>query len=296
MLDLRFLAVAVCAAGCIGSELDLDVASQALAHDNGVGLNGVRLNGVRLNGVSLNGVRLNGVRLNGVRLNGVRLDGSTLTATEAGGPVPDGELVGSQWPGELSDGTELSVRLDAIDRGTGDHADVTIYHVSYPTAAGWVDPCDGAGALAVGGTWSYEQGTPQGGSYRPNASAFTLACRGFAIAKCVELGYKPWLERAAHLAACTRALRADFCGDGTTYTVDGTTINLHDRDGVQLDEAAWPLEARWSANGATCIDESEATRFFQVAAAIPPCADTLPTCRAGWQGGLVTTELPPLGD
>ncbi|HEU4408415.1 MAG TPA: ADYC domain-containing protein [Polyangiaceae bacterium] len=31
-----------------------------------------------------------------------------------------------------------------------------------------------------------------------------------------------------HLVACTRMLRADDCGDGTSYTVNGTTINLYD--------------------------------------------------------------------
>ena len=281
-------------AGCVESELDLGVDDQALVHDNGVRLNGVRLNGVRLNGVRLNGVRLNGVRLNGVRLNGVRLNGSELTASTHDGTLTGAELVGSRWSGALSDGSSLALRIDEVSTGTGSNADVTIYGFSYQTPEGWSDLCDGAGALAVAGTWNYEQGTPEGGSYDPDASQFTLACRGFAIAKCVEFGYKPWLDRSAYLGTCTRTLRADYCGDGTPYTVNGTTIDLYDADGIQADETDWPLEARWDEHGATCIGEDTATRFYQVAGVTPTCLDALPRCGSSAPTGLITTELPPV--
>ncbi len=295
MQNVKIVIVAALAAGCISDEVDLGAGQQSIVQDNGESLNGVRLNGVRLNGVRLNGVRLNGVRLNGVRLNGVRLNGvplngPTMAAVENGVAVPDAELLGSTWEGSLSDGTTLPLRIGAIDHATS--PDLTIYRIDYQTTAGWRDLCDGAGALAVQGIWNYNQGTPLGGSYFANARDFTFACRGFAIAKCVELGYQPWLGRDRLLAACTRAVRADFCGDGTPYTVDGTTINLYDIAGIETDEAAWPLEARWTGQGAACIGAPAQTRFIQVAGRTPTCIASLRPCNAVAPLGLITTELP----
>ena len=97
------------------------------------------------------------------------------------------------------------------------------------------------------------QGVPGGGSYHPESSDFTIACRGSAIAKCVELGYKPWTGVTSQLASCVRLLRADFCGTGTSYTKDGQLVNLYDNLGIQKDTEAWSLEAGWNPQGATCI-------------------------------------------
>ena len=269
MVNLRLLISTLLVAGCIDGAGELETSAQAL--------------------VQHNGSSLNGVRLNGVRLNGVRLNGSELTATEGGVAVPEAELIGSTWSGQLSDGDTLPIRIDAI----GHDDELAIYTLSYQTVDGWIDMCDGAGALAVAGTWNYDEGVPQGGSYRTNDHDFTFACRGFAIAKCVEFGYQPWLGRADLLATCTRALRADFCGDGTPYTVDGTTLNIYDRDGIQTDDASWPLEAQWDKHGAACIGEPSATRFIQVVGQTPTCMASLRTCNRGGNAR-ITTELPPL--
>jgi len=241
------LATVVLVAGCVtDAEPELGATVDAVVTTNGEALNGVRLNGVRLNGVRLNGVRLNGVRLNGVRLNGVRLNGvslvgSQLTSIEGDTPLAEDDLIGTRWDGALSDGSVLPIQIDAISHGTGTDADVTMYQVSYQTTDGWIDLCglDAAGApvsaIAVPGTWNYDEGVPGGGAYERASGDFTFACRGVAIAKCVEMGYKPWLGFAAYLATCTRALRGDFCGDGRPYTVDGTTINLYDKASIELD-------------------------------------------------------------
>jgi hypothetical protein len=52
--------------------------------------------------------------------------------------------------------------------------------------------------------------------------------------------------------ACTRALRADYCGDGTSFTADGTTISVADVFGIRIGTAGWPFEAEWTASGARC--------------------------------------------
>lgn len=50
-------------------------------------------------------------------------------------------------------------------------------------------------------------------------------------------------------------VRADYCGDGTAHTKDGTTINLYDRLGIQKPDVSpgMQFEAAWGVNGAEYI-------------------------------------------
>src|SRR5262249_8074375 len=99
---------------------------------------------------------------------------------------------------------------------------------------------------------------------------FTFACRGYALAKCAELGYKPWsrvgsVSLASYHQACTRMLRADYCGDGTPWTHDGTLISVFDGLGIGGDAASVRVEAEWNADGAVCTNPGMSRK------ASPPC-------------------------
>jgi hypothetical protein len=81
-----------------------------------------------------------------------------------------------------------------------------------------------------------------------------------AIGKCVRAGYKPWKMmpdgrpgRDYH-QACTRLIRADYCGDGISHTRDGVRIEIIDRIG-QAEEPGSDLafEAGWTPQGASCV-------------------------------------------
>jgi hypothetical protein len=50
-------------------------------------------------------------------------------------------------------------------------------------------------------------------------------------------------------------VRADYCGDGHSFTRDGTLIDLYDRLGIQKDEPGpgMRFEAGWGKDGATCV-------------------------------------------
>ena len=126
-------------------------------------------------------------------------------------------------------------------------------------------------AIPLAGAWDDSAGTPTGGAHADDAGVFTFACEGYALAKCVELGYAPWrtvteCDGADDCAArslspfhqaCTRMLRADYCGDGTATTRDGTRVDLWDDFGIQTDGApTWDLEAEWSPAGAVCVEET----------------------------------------
>jgi hypothetical protein len=259
---------------------------------NGVSLNGVSLNGVSLNGVSLNGVSLNGVSLNGVSLNGVSLNGSVLGGTMGGGGFKSGsQLVGSSWTGVLSNGTTLSMRMDSVTAGTGANTDVYMYGISYQSAGVWTLLCGKDAnsvpilAIPITGTFNYAVGVTGGGSFTNDATKFTFGCRGTAIAKCVEMGYKPWKSAATatgnltnHHVACTRLLRADFCGNGTTYTVNGTQVNIYDSLGIQADTMGWAFEAEWTPNGHRCAAKGVKYRVKVKSGKDAPCIQETDTC------------------
>ncbi len=285
--------------GCVDQDaapniIDTGETSQEVVSSNGISLNGISLNGISLNGTSLNGISLNGISLNGTSLNGSTLNGSLTSSGQTA-------KVGSKWTGTLSNGTTLDMRIDSAAQGTGSNADVGMYGVSYNSSSGWQRLCgsntDGSAvlALAVPGVWNYNLGTTGGGGYTASTTQFTWSCRAKTIAKCVELGYKTWTGRSNHLSSCVRLLRADFCGNGTSYTVDGNTVNLYDNVGLQADAAAWMVEAEWTATGARCISKAKVTRWQQAGNTLPPCATALSTgstCGTFVNGALLVDEIP----
>ena len=296
---------------------NLGVSTQALSQENGMRLNGMRLNGMRLNGMRLNGMRLNGQRLNGMRLNGSVLSGYVVTYDRRGNEVrkelSGNDLIGTPLVGQGEDGSEVSLRIDSHRTGSERGLrDVHYYRVSVydPADRAWEPACGadshgrGIEAIPVPGIWDMSEGTPTGGSRSDADDMFPFGCRDAAIGECVEWGYKPWLSftrcdssgrcwkvaGADYHQTCTRLVRADFCGDGNSWTEDGTLINVYDDAGVQeADEGAnWQHEAEWAPTGATCMSG------MRVQFAHPPaCAARLQRrdCGARWsRSTLVMTD------
>jgi hypothetical protein len=215
---------------------------------NGISVNGISLNGAAVNGISLNGISLNGISLNGISLNGISLNGISLNGTD---------FIGAHMKAELSNGDSMELRIDDIAPLADANSDVLAYAVSASVDDGWVPLCgydtDGSvkRALAVPGTWNLANG-----AWSDAGAAFSFACRKASVAKCVELGYKSWLGYGDHQHACVRMLRADYCGDGVSHTINGTPINLYDNAGVQADTESWPVDAEWNADGALCVNHN----------------------------------------
>jgi len=248
--------------------------------------NGVSLNGISMNGISMNGISMNGISMNGISMNGISMNGTSLAAT-----------VGSTWSASLSNGGAATLRIDTAIQGAGANSDVGMYGVSIQSDGGWQPLCgvDAAGApilaLAVPGTWNLSNA-----SYAPSTTVQTFACRAKTVAKCVEMGYKPWTGHASQLASCTRMLRGDYCGTGVPYTVDGQHLNVYDSVGIQVDTEAWLREAEWTPNGARCIAKKSETRFYETGND-PLCyGDTLKSksdCALGFGAGAVLiSEIP----
>jgi hypothetical protein len=271
----------------------------------GRGLNGRTLGGASLDGRVVVSVSLEGVRLSGERRGrALHLEGTVFQHLRAPGTTPGSRsLVGAELTALLDDGSALPLRVDGVQAAPVDGGASLRYVVSYRTAGGWMPLCglDAAGAaitaVPLNGVWDYRAESPEGGQWNDNEHAFTFGCTGNVLAKCVDMGYAPWVEgRLCDVSAsgrrtgcvrtslqpfhqaCTRALRADFCGDGTSYTIDGMPLEVSDGVGIRAATGDGIFEAEWTPDGARCATgprlagaEFEPSCLAALLAASPDC-------------------------
>lgn len=267
-----------------------------------------------LNGISLNGPDLEARHITAVSLENVVIKNKKTTDLDLKGTKLKhlNQLEDALFTAILDDGSPLGLRIDAVE-AQPDRADPDVIHyfVSYQTDTGWEPLCgeDDAGmpvgAIPLQGYWDYSEGTETGGSKIEDDTMFTFACDGFVLHKCVDAGYKPWEEvvvcespsncdtvsLAAQHQACTRMLRADYCGDGTSYTENGVLVALYDGLGIRVDSEDWDIEAEWDEDGAICMNQD------RVETLVPTCMDYLvdETCGSPdhfQDGVLLISELP----
>jgi hypothetical protein len=242
-------------------------------------LNGVQMNGRVINGRDLNGMNLgNGsIVYNGVQLEGLELDGSTLTAVADDGSVLTGTaMLGARLPATNADGEIVEVEVAAVHPTPG-RPDLTSYTL---TLAGANICADDAAGIFLAGVWD-ETATRRDGLAGAQDFAYTFACSGGALAKCVDWGYAPWVVGQDVHQSCTRMVRADYCGDGDSYTKDGTLIEVGDAIGVQtfVTDPDMEFEAGWGPSGAVCVNKP---RFWEsvgdAGPILPWCWEQLPAC------------------
>jgi hypothetical protein len=186
--------------------------------------------------------------------------------------------VGSVLRGSSSDGTSVEVSVCQAEPDSDD-PELLWYHIEAwnPVAQEWQNPCMPTGgvphprAVAVSGVWD------SSGAHQQVNGKLTLACENGAITKCIRWGYKPWASRdgqslAPLHQACTRMARADYCGNGTSHTQQGTTIDMYDSLGLLLpttkasaswDPARASFEAAWAPDGATCLSRTRDGRALE---------------------------------
>jgi hypothetical protein len=264
--------------GCTGpsipeEEVAPDRVLQSLNVENGGNLNGGNLNGGNLNGGNLNGNDLSQFMVSvnyypakrlGALLEQVWLEGTTFMGVKGGHFYSGDDFQDAEFVGNLGNGNTVHLRVFGITRAPAPNEDLRLYDVKFFGSDGvWHPACrDYSGtpvlAMPLQGVWDYRQGVPGGGSKTEDPSRFTFACMGGAIAKCVLWGYRPWssfnnIPLALYHQACTRLVRADYCGDGKSYTQQGTFINLYDKLGIQQDTEDWVFEAEWDEGGARCF-------------------------------------------
>lgn len=168
-------------------------------------------------------------------------------------PAPqDGELVVTAGDGRMLRSQELvgstlaiggrSVRIDAVTSETRDGRTVWLHRLHVIAADGTTSEL--CTADARGERWALIVAGDRGQR--------EIVCSSGAVGKCIRWGYSPRVDRDVH-AACVRMVRADYGGDGTTHTRDGTLIAFCDRIGIHPCEGDEPIEAAWTPEGASCV-------------------------------------------
>lgn len=209
--------------------------------------------------------------------NALRVEGTEFVLYGLDGRVRRGaELVGAEL--ELGGGTAL--RIEAVRQDPDDASgQVRLYRLSQRAGGGeWTEACEAdrlgrREGFPVPGQWV-------DGRYRLDRAHFALSCSGGAQAKCVRWGYRPW-DRAPDgtamdglYEACVHMVRADYCGDGTATTREGTAIDIYDRHGVQQrasDDAQFRFEAGWGRTGAVCVNHARIAQNLDLATLAQRC-------------------------
>lgn len=221
-------------------------------------------------------------------VSGLSYDGSLLRGYLGPNKKPisgaDFRGVACEMP-STSSGVSITVKFDdiALDTTYAHVKDVWTYSMSAKSSAGdvWPSICeDTTGGPVpmipiVGSYWDLDTG-----NRIDNDKTMTMGCTSGAIGKCVRIGYRNWATGTSckghdrdrdkkkdnceqvplkdHHQACTRMIRADYCGNGQSHTLNGTVISVMDylQPIILLDEEKWQIEARWTPSGAICLTEA----------------------------------------
>jgi len=261
--------------------VETSTTEQAGVNLQGVNLQGVNLQGVNLQGVNLQGIRLDGATLSGGGLDHLRVERGELVAERAGVTLRGTALVGAHLYAQVQNvhvtppvTSVVEYRISAIDPELTQYdptktGNTFLYSLEQwvDDTASWQSACgpdlDGRSvAIPLAGTWN------EHGDRLDSSSLFTFGCTTGVIAKCYRWGYRPWVTGYGDLTAmhwtCTRLARADYCGDGTPHTRDGTSVNVWDRlpapGPIQRHGLLAPLgmlfEAGWNTGGAVCLSHT----------------------------------------
>ncbi|WP_434422261.1 ADYC domain-containing protein [Nannocystis pusilla] len=106
-----------------------------------------------------------------------------------------------------------------------------------------------------------------------------IACLDGGIGKAALWGFRPWDIGYYEFMGAIRTIRADYCGDGDSWTKSGTAIELEDKWGYHT--FADPLlktEAFFGPKGAACVTRPRRPEFQLTGvecngAKLPDCKD-----------------------
>jgi hypothetical protein len=256
---------------CEGTQTDLP---RRFRLDGMVTAGGKPILGARVEPSRLVGKTARGASLEGEAWVGVRLR-SALDCVEGPALETEARIAAVTQDPEASRPGALLYRVEVLD----------------PATAAWMPLCNardrGKGeaevlAMPFAGEWDSH------GELHETPGTFTFACTTAAAAKCDHWGYGPWgspahaetgppvKRREAH-QACIRMARADYCGDGRSWTTLGTEINIWDSAGLH-DKAAprdgAGFEAAWRSEGAICADHMRHPELLDpgLQCALPRCS------------------------
>jgi hypothetical protein len=228
---------------------------------------------------------------------------------------PDGSVLqGANLVGLImhlrnADGEPIDIRIDSVTLpASAPDAEIELYGLSRRDAGrAWVPLCKpGADGRALG--FPLPGATPADEEMPASGGTFSITCTAGARGKCVMLGYRPWAVAASgeslqpYFAACVGMMRADYCGDGRSYTRPGVKVDMWDRAGVQAPQTSLSFEAAWGSDGAVCMRRTRVAGIAttaEIANACPRLADHIEDCEVWSQSsaaGALMWNRSPGGD
>ncbi|HEY0137729.1 MAG TPA: ADYC domain-containing protein [Nannocystis sp.] len=264
------------------------------------GFNSAEVNGRAIRELNVNGVA-NSAGMKIVGFTGpagllgysLAVENDELVAKKTGAPTLRGaQLIGSiillKEPGLLGLSIPITIAASSeIDSWATGAPDVPAYAFLYPdllSLTGTRNVCNNgldellvSSAVVLGGeTYNLTNKT-----VNANMNGwFTIACAGSAAAKMRLLNYGPQSNfdgtgqpaTVAQRQATLKMLTADYCGNGTSYTANGTPLQYEDVEGtVTFSGTQGAPEAIWTAQGALCLDTTRIANT-SVACNLPSCS------------------------
>jgi hypothetical protein len=281
---------ALCLTAC-SAEPAQGIDEQPVMTQQGTELQGVTLLGTQLQGMIMKGFRFAGATFNGAALVNLRLDKGELIAEQNGVTLRGTALANAhlfaetETPDSPPQTAVVEYQITAIVEEdakydpTNTHGTFlyslaqNVDHTGTFQQACPVDLDSRRAAIPLADIWDKK------GSRNSSAPLFTLGCTTGAIAKCYRLGYRPWATGSDNLKithwTCTRLIRADYCGDGVSHTMNGKQINLWDNLSPPIraqgtTPAGMSFEAAWGQNGAICLSHERWAKDGTVVAAACP--------------------------
>ncbi|MDC0717759.1 ADYC domain-containing protein [Nannocystis bainbridge] len=122
-----------------------------------------------------------------------------------------------------------------------------------------------------------------------------IACLDGGIGKAALWGYRPWDIGYYEFMGAIRTIRADYCGDGDSWTKSGTAIDLEDKWGIHnFANSTLKTEAIFGPKGAACVTRPRRPEFQLTGVECNGAA--LPDCKSSdlddFSDGLFWTKAP----
>ncbi len=264
------------------------------------GFNSAEVNGRAIRELNLDGaVNSSGLKIVGFiapagLLGNYQLDveDDELVAKKTGSTLRGVQLLGAtilvKEPGLLSLPIPITIAgYDEIDSWAAGAPDVPAYALVYPdlgTITGSRNVCNGdvtdvlATAAVVLGGETYNLTTKQVNEDMDRW--LTIGCAGSAAAKMRLFNYGPQSDfdgegnpaTVDQRQATLKMITADYCGNGTSYTANGTPLQFEDAAGtVPVSGTPGAIEAVWTAEGALCLGATRVANTT-VGCSLPSCS------------------------
>jgi hypothetical protein len=267
---------ALCVVACSSAPEQSSSDEQDIWEQQGTDLLGMQPHGTQFAGMTMQGFQFGGATLNGAALSNVHIEKGELVAeqnqvTLRGTDLGNAHLIAQLHDKSVNPPATVSVeyRIASIaaesgyDPTSSGHTFLYTLEQNVDNTEPWPTACpadlDGNhAAIPMTAIWD------EHGNRTESSTLFTFGCTAGAVGKCYRWGYRPWLTGygdavSAHWA-CTRLARADYCGNGTPHTFEGTEIKVWDNlpsPGPINAHETTPLlmlfEAGWSTSGVVCL-------------------------------------------